>query len=409
MSDLTLWYGTGASVFLGCTLLAGGIAKAVSIRSFGLTLASLVPSRAWRAPGLTAARVARLVVGLELGLGLTLLLAGGATAVVVSYIMGGLCAAFLVSVLAAMRKGISCGCFGRLASSPAGPAEVARTSALLAIAVSLALLRQANQPPTAHASGAGIGIAGLLALAVIGLTELAGRFPRPADRGGERREPLLARIAAALGAVPRPGPDTAACGCPIAGGARGGRRPGAGRPVARDRPRFAERDRSARFGGSSGRRIRRAPPFDDRLDSSRMGVCAGCAGRDEGWGRGEVRGRRGACGAGLVARLVARPRCGSHCPRPAPRRFAHRRSRSGRADRGSHGSRCGAGSRAAPRSIARDRRGDRAARLRRQGGAVAGPSALLCGACRPPPSGGRRADPALCRAAHVESARQPGR
>ena len=231
MSGLAASYGSGASLFLAATLLLGGTAKAASVRSFALTLRGLVGPRLWHAPGLTPSSLARLVIALELGLGAALVVAGRTAALAACNLTALLFAGLLWAVLVAMRKGINCGCFGRLAKTPAGPAEVARTSALGAIAVSVVLVRRGDSPPPFHASTAGFAVAGLLAAAVISLTELAGSRSRRVAR----EESFAARLAAGAGLIqalaPRPRSQAMSLpGRPASASVRGA----AGRPLVID-------------------------------------------------------------------------------------------------------------------------------------------------------------------------------
>lgn len=127
---------SGLSLGLAIVLTLAAIKKLRALTSFEVTLVRLLPRAVWSVPGLHSRRLSRLVVVTELLTGGALLVASDSFAVAVVAWTTALFAAFLLALVVASRRGLSCGCLGR-AHGSVGRSGVARGTALLVVSVSL--------------------------------------------------------------------------------------------------------------------------------------------------------------------------------------------------------------------------------------------------------------------------------
>ncbi len=168
--------GAGTALTLAVLLAAAGVPKLARPDYVAAALRRVLgPRGAARrvlGPGvLTAA--GRLLGVWELALAAGLLAAGGPASVAVAAAAVATFAGFLGFVVAAVRRGASCGCWASLTEGPAGGSELGRTAALTAAAAALAWLRASGWHSTAwreigpHAIGWAAAIVSLTALAAV--------------------------------------------------------------------------------------------------------------------------------------------------------------------------------------------------------------------------------------------------
>lgn len=177
----------GLALFLGLTLMASGILKARSLTAFARSLSQLAPNLPWPSRGASRA-VAILVVALEIVIGAGLLVMPADQVAGFGVAAGILCVGFAVAVTMAVRRGLSCGCFGELSRTPAGGAEIARTVALLSEAVALTVLAclRVGGPPAPLVSAGSMAFGAATGLATVLLTVVGGvvwRRARALDSG----------------------------------------------------------------------------------------------------------------------------------------------------------------------------------------------------------------------------------
>jgi len=97
------------------------------------------PRRAVRRDVLITA--GRLLGAWELALAVALLVVGGPPSVAVAAAAAATCAGFTGFVVAAIRRGSSCGCWASLSDGPAGGSELGRAAMLAVAAIGLLVLR----------------------------------------------------------------------------------------------------------------------------------------------------------------------------------------------------------------------------------------------------------------------------
>lgn len=169
-ATLAAGFSWAASVYLASVLAGAGLLKVAKPATLRITLTKLAP-RVWRG-GMTPRLAVQLIAAWELLLAATLLLGLSHPKLAVA---GGLSAAatfslFVGAVVAAIRKGQSCGCFGSLSRGVAGGAELARTLTMALIALALAFTEV-----VAKAREVSLGTSGIILFALIVMTIVATR------------------------------------------------------------------------------------------------------------------------------------------------------------------------------------------------------------------------------------------
>lgn len=121
---------SSSALLLAAVFAVSGIAKLADPDPLALALKKILPRRL--ALGSAARRRLRLVslavAALEVAIVPAVLLATGAAARAVAAAVVGLGTVFVAAVVAAIRKGAACGCWGSLSDGPAGGAELVRAA-----------------------------------------------------------------------------------------------------------------------------------------------------------------------------------------------------------------------------------------------------------------------------------------
>ncbi|HET9141635.1 MauE/DoxX family redox-associated membrane protein [Actinophytocola sp.] len=163
MDDLV----AGLAVLLGVLLFAAGVPKVVAPRYAGSAVRRVIRRRDLASDTVILVGV-RALGAWEIALAAALVSGRWpvwiATATVLTFV------GFLGFVVAAVRRGASCGCWASLTEGPAGGAEIARTALLLGYAGFVLVGRSLEYSGrTVAALGwAAVGFAGLMAAAAIG-------------------------------------------------------------------------------------------------------------------------------------------------------------------------------------------------------------------------------------------------
>jgi len=157
---------------------------------------------AWTGSVLTSRRAARLIAVLELTAGAMLLAAVGTAGTFVSLGAAALFTSFVPVVVWASRRGIGCGCFGKLSEHAAKRSDIARSTVLALLAACLFLSRLAvpyqgivNWPSAVVAVLAALAVVTLVPLLISSFGKLSRTGAgRPAVRiRYEAREPVTER------------------------------------------------------------------------------------------------------------------------------------------------------------------------------------------------------------------------
>jgi hypothetical protein len=174
---------SGTSVLLGVLLVVAGMLKLMDPRPFGWAMMRLMPAQWWGWRVAPPSRIGRIVGPSEVAIGVGVVLLPGAAGAAMAGIAGLLFLGFTAAVLAAIRKGSSCGCWGSFSDGPAGGAELGRVVALAIVAVALAVSRplsgdnvQLSWPALVWA---------LVLLACVGVAARAGGIVMPARSKSE--------------------------------------------------------------------------------------------------------------------------------------------------------------------------------------------------------------------------------
>jgi len=172
-SDATFVLSSALAVALGGVLVLAAIAKLRDLASFELTLVRLLPPALWRAPGVKSRPLARGVVGLELTVGLCLLVVPSPLVAVVAT---ALFFVFIATLLRARAVNSGCSCFGG-GRRQVQPVQLVRGGVLVVAAVALAAMTLAGTAaPDLDAAGFAGPVLGAALLFVAVVPELRWRL-----------------------------------------------------------------------------------------------------------------------------------------------------------------------------------------------------------------------------------------
>jgi hypothetical protein len=143
MHGLVSAWSVGGSLCLASVLAFAGVAKMLGPQSLEGLLVRALPPWVWTGSVLTSRRIARLIAVVELTAGATLLAAVGTAGTFASLGAAALFTSFVPVVVWASRRGLGCGCFGKLSQHAARRSDIARSAVLALLAASLFLSRLA--------------------------------------------------------------------------------------------------------------------------------------------------------------------------------------------------------------------------------------------------------------------------
>lgn len=190
------------AVAVAAALLAAGVLKLRDATTFAATLRKLSPLVLRRRLSLPRARVvARAVALLEVVVAAGLTFADGSVLRISAAVAVGLGVAFTIVVIAAVRRGASCGCFPSLRSKAAGRVEVVRAVALLVAAVAVVVWPPADRMPLAVRVAALLVAAAIVVSAIPASRLLRGR-PKRATPAVPRDPPPISGAVERLRSLP---------------------------------------------------------------------------------------------------------------------------------------------------------------------------------------------------------------
>ena len=155
----------GCSVFVALLFTGAGALKLLYPATFKSTLRALLGRRIASLPPVVATTACAVSL-VELAIAAGLLLGRGFIQQAAAAGATILCVGFVLAIRAAIRKGVSCGCFGRLSKTPAGLVELTRAG-YLGLASLTILVDTAYSTPASLASPETVGVASAVGLGAV--------------------------------------------------------------------------------------------------------------------------------------------------------------------------------------------------------------------------------------------------